>query len=401
MSTVRTKDENSVVKTYIDSLCPPKTLEEAEKHDFKFWNTQPVVKIGEKVTQLGEISEVDVTTVRKTAVALPKNFNWVDVEMQEVEGFLNKYCFEDIKSKVREQYSVDYLNWKLTDPDLRFGVKVNNVLVAFIGGSPRKLVIDKDTVDTVDVCLMCIHPKMRCKRMTTTLIKELTRRAQLKGYSQGYYNTARYLPTPFCTTKLYNRPINVSKLVDVGFLKPVGAVKYEDLERTFKVPKRTANRLVELDESRIDTAYELYNQYTSKYSVYQVLTKEEFVSRFINPAVSTYLVMSEEEKGKVIDMISYYKSTSTVINNDEVNKINTAYMYFYTSTEETAYRLVSDLIVLARDENIDVLYALDNLENNCILKELKFEGGLNIDIHHYLYNWRTVQYDPQFVALSF
>lgn len=55
--------------------------------------------------------------------------------------------------------------------------------------------------------------------------------------------------------------------------------------------------------------------------------------------------------------------------------------------------LMKDALVLAKQREFDVFNALDIMENNQFLKELKFgigDGNLN----YYFYNWRITSIEP-------
>lgn len=46
----------------------------------------------------------------------------------------------------------------------------------------------------VDINFLCVHKKLRLKRLTPVLIKEITRRGHLEGFFQAVYTAAPFLP---------------------------------------------------------------------------------------------------------------------------------------------------------------------------------------------------------------
>lgn len=48
----------------------------------------------------------------------------------------------------------------------------------------------------VEVNFLCVHKKLRSKRMAPVLIREITRRVQQRGLYQAIYSASVVLPTP-------------------------------------------------------------------------------------------------------------------------------------------------------------------------------------------------------------
>jgi glycylpeptide N-tetradecanoyltransferase len=46
----------------------------------------------------------------------------------------------------------------------------------------------------VDINFLCVHKKLRLKRLAPVLIKEITRRGHLEGFFQAVYTAAPFLP---------------------------------------------------------------------------------------------------------------------------------------------------------------------------------------------------------------
>lgn len=422
-------DIKTQINNYVTSICPPKTLEEAMKHDYKFWDTQPMPKLDEVIALNGPVTDQE-EEVRATAYTLPQGFSWVTYDMNsinvtdllEISEFLNKHHIEEAKNRIRRVYTPEHIKWRFNYQSQGFCVVVKiektGALVGFLGGIISKTKVGQHILDTVETSLLTVHYKLRGKRLTTVLINEFTRQARLKGVSKGIFSTQNYLPKPFCTTQLFNRPLNSDKLIKANFMTAVGNVSAEDLTRTFRLPKRTQNQnFVPMSREHIDSAYDVFNNYMSRYQVHPIFSKDQFIQRFGNPAdldpntdesklvyhssmdqVKTYVII--DENNQVTDMISYYRMTSRVINKDGHSDINTAYMNYYTGNQETAYRIVKDMMIVARDNGIDLLYTLDNLENNFLLKELNFEEGYKTHLHYYIYNWKSPTQPAHCVGLT-
>lgn len=57
-----------------------------------------------------------------------------------------------------------------------------------------------------------------------------------------------------------------------------------------------------------------------------------------------------------------------------------------------------DALTLAKNADFDVFNALDVMENEAFLKELKFGVG-DGNLHYYFYNWRVPQVDPNQIGI--
>jgi glycylpeptide N-tetradecanoyltransferase len=199
-----------------------------EKHSF--WDTQPVPKfleIKEKGIVPGPLEEKEVKDVPTEPYALPDSFEWVviditkDIELNEVYDFLRDYYVGDSIGTYRFRYTPHFLRWALTPPDyhkdwiIGVRVKTNKKLVGFISGIPLKVSIKGTVVETAEIDFLCVHAKLRTKRLAPVLIKEVTRRVNMKGIWQAIYTAGKPIPTPIAYTKYYYRPINYKKLLDV------------------------------------------------------------------------------------------------------------------------------------------------------------------------------------------
>ena len=78
--------------------------------------------------------------------------------------------------------------------------------------------------------------------------------------------------------------------------------------------------------------------------------------------------------------------------------LRAAYSYYNVNTKHSLLDLMKDALVLAKKKNYDVFNALDIMENEVFLKELKFGIG-DGHLHYYLYNWRVPDIEPKEVGI--
>lgn len=124
-----------------------------------------------------------VDEVRQDPYKMPAGFEWSSVDVndadqrQELYTLLSNNYVEDDDALFRFDYSSDFLLWALTPPgffpDLLFGVRSTKTqkLVAFISGIPAHLKAYEREISVAEVNFLCVHKKLRSKRLAPVLIK--------------------------------------------------------------------------------------------------------------------------------------------------------------------------------------------------------------------------------------
>lgn len=387
------------------------SLEEAKLKSFDFWNTQPVPKLTEVIGSDGQIMDIN-----------PENFNCTmnnkfifDTlnkdnleQVKLVFDFLNSYYVNNIDTKFKLHYSLEHINWYINSPnvisDLLIIIKLksNNQIMGCIFGFPEQMQINKNRVNVVTAKLLCVYPKLRNKKMSCMLIKELTRRSALLGCKVGHYISGRYQPKPFNTSALYFRPINIKKILASKFMvfddKESGISKQSaekemiDIEKYYSIPDNLDNNsgnFILMKDCHLVDACNLLNNYLDKYNFHKIFSQEEFNHIFYNNNIVLSYVLCNDE-GSVVDFISFYKQNSKVISSD--NYINAAYIFYYTSNEETIYQLIKNILVIIKKCGIDVLGLYNVMENEAIIDGLLFTQATNIN--YYLWNWKCKELVP-------
>jgi glycylpeptide N-tetradecanoyltransferase len=226
--------------------------------------------------------------------------------------------------------------WK---KDWHVGVRASGSgkLVAFISGIPLDFRVRDKTFKCSEVNFLCVHKKLRAKRLAPVLIKEVTRRCYVHGVFQAVYTVGTLLPTPVSTCRYFHRAINWEKLYDVGFSPlPSGSTKQRQVVR-YKLPDTTSTPgLRKLESKDIDTVTDLLQRYLKRFDMAQVFTKEEF-EHWLLPShesseqvVWAYVVEDPETK-KVTDFVSFYNLESTIIGHKKHDAIKAAYLFYYAS----------------------------------------------------------------------
>ncbi|XP_053494997.1 glycylpeptide N-tetradecanoyltransferase 1b [Ictalurus furcatus] len=388
----------------------PKSLKEANRHSFRFWNSQPVTKIGEEVTSHGPIQS-EKPKIRQECYSLPEGFCWdtVDLENPEQLGelctLLNENYTEEDDNTLRFHYSPEFVLWALCppgwQPEWYCGVRVdsNKKLVGFISAVPSTVKIYDIEKKMVEVNFLCVHKKLRSKRMAPVLIREITRRVLQQGLYQAIYSANVVLPTPVTSCRYWHRSLNPRKLIELNFstLPPHMTLKRVlKLNRLPEMTKTAGLRLMTLAD--VPKVQDLLRQYLKDFQLLPILNKEETQHWFLprDGIIDTYVV--EGFGGVLTDMVSFYTLSSTVLNHLSYRSLKAAYALYTVTTATPLQQLMEDVLVIAKARGFDVFTALDVMRNKAFLEPLKFTQGDNT-MHYYLYNWTCPNITPDKVGM--
>ena len=176
------------------------TLSNTNRKDHKFWDTQPVPKLKQKIEEEGPLDPIKTKEeIRATPLPLPKGFEFCSVDIQndkeraEVYKLLTQNYVEDDDNMFRFDYSEKFLLWALTPPgyhkDWHVGVRQvsNKRLRGFITGIPADMRVRGRSIHMAEINFLCVHKKLRDKRLAPVLIKEVTRRINRRDIWQAAY----------------------------------------------------------------------------------------------------------------------------------------------------------------------------------------------------------------------
>ncbi|EKD21807.1 Glycylpeptide N-tetradecanoyltransferase [Drepanopeziza brunnea f. sp. 'multigermtubi' MB_m1] len=388
---------------------------------YKFWQTQPVPKFGESSEPIeeGPFKIVDIEKVSKEPGPLLPGFEWVTMdltreeEIQELFALLYGHYVEDDEAMFRFNYSQSFLRWALMCPgwtkEWHVGIRASasQKLVAFISAIPVALRVRKKTLHASEVNFMCVHKKLRSKRMAPVLIKEITRRCYLLKTWQAIYTGGVVLPKPVSTCRYFHRSLDWQKLNDVGFSPLPANSKPSYQVRKYALPDHTSTKNLRPIEARdVDGVLSLLQRYLEKFDMAPVFTREEVEHWLLNKrddaddkVVWGYVVEDPTSK-KITDFFSFYILSSSVISSSVHKEIRAAYLFYYATEHglDPQYtrsdlkvrlnELIHDALILAKKFKFDVFNALTLLDNTLFLEDQKFGAG-DGQLHYYLYNYNT------------
>ncbi|KAA1106386.1 glycylpeptide N-tetradecanoyltransferase [Puccinia graminis f. sp. tritici] len=431
--------------------------------DHKFWATQPVRRLDEQDSSFEE-GEIEPSKseeeIRKSPLALPDGYEWCTLDLgdesqlRELYELLTVNYVEDDDAMFRFDYTAPFIEWALRPPgfvqDWHAGVRVasgKRRLIAFIAGIPMNLQVRSTRKPCAEINFLCIHKKLRSKRLAPVLIKEITRRCNMQGVFQAIYTAGIFLPTPISRCQYFHRNLNPAKLIATGFSPQPRGVSVARLKRMYDCPAQPQiPGFREIEEKDVDAVAVLLRLYMSRFDLIPVMSDEEVRHNFIsgkgtgpvvngrrNQQVTWTFVVENPTTHLITDLVSFYHLPSTAMKCTPHQTIDAAYLFYYATTaapscahlgqpaqaqeepsqvvvtepteqpnwsgetpearqilKKRLISLIGDALTMAQQANFDVFNALTLMDNSLFVKELQFGAGDGY-LHYYLYNWKVHQ----------
>lgn len=427
MSPTKGRDEHSDTFDYkkvIEKLVKNINIQDSPRNnpekEHKFWNTQPVAQsVGELKGNTSIEPEKPVDDIPSQPLSLPESYYWslVDVndpsELSELYTLLTHHYVEDDDSMFRFDYQGDFLKWALLPPgwkkEWHVGVRVKtkesdqSKLVAFISATPVTLSIQDTKKSMVQVNFLCIHKKLRNKRLSPVLIKEITRRVNLYGQMfQAVYTAGTVLPYPISTCRYYHRQLDIPKLVECRFSSVPLNSSLSKMTKLLKIKENLCTEPLEsMTEDDLDDVLQLLNNDLNKWTKFHPIFNKEELRHYFMPrdkVVYSY-VTRDSNTSKIDSFISFYELPSSVLNHTSISTLKVAYLYYYAIPNQ--HRLITimrTLLLKAKNSGFDVFNCLDTYRNQEFIKMLQFGVG-DGQLRYYLFNWTTDPLLPDQIGL--
>ncbi|KAL3743455.1 hypothetical protein ACJRO7_018707 [Eucalyptus globulus] len=371
----------------------------------KFWETQPVGQFedtGDTSLPEGPIEPpTPLSEVKQEPYNLPNLYEWITCDIDpeetcaEVCNLLNHNYVEDDKNMFRFAYSKEFLRWALRPPGYckswHIGVRVKSSkkLVSFIAGVPARIRVRDNVVAMAEINFLCVHKKLRSKRLAPVMIKEVTRRVHLENIWQAAYTAGVVLPTPISSCLYWHRSLNPKKLIDIGFSRLGAGMTMSRTIKLYKLPDSTSTpgfRKMELHD--VPAVTRLLRSYLNQFEVAPDFDEIDVEHSFLpkENVVDSYVVESPESH-KITDFCSFYSLPSSILGNQKYSILKAAHSFYNVATETPLRQLMNDVLIVAKQKDYDEFNALDVMQNVTFFEELKFVP-LDGNLHYYLYNYR-------------
>ncbi len=331
-----------------------------------------------------------------------------DAVAEEVYQLLTHNYVEDDDAMFRFDYSRAFLAWALQPPGFvpgwHVGVRAaaTGKLVAFITGVPARVRVRDAAFRAAEINFLCVHKKLRAKRLAPVLIREVTRRINACDVWQAAYTAGVVLPKPLAVCRYWHRSLNPKKLIEVGFSRLSPTMTLARTIRFYRMPDAHAAPGVRpMAAADVPAVTALLARYLARYAYAPVLDEAE-VGHLLLPrddVVYSYVVASPAD-GTITDFFSFYSLPSTVINHPKHKTLRAAYCFYYVPGALGVQALLREALTAAAHAGFDVFNALDVMENTPeALRELRFGIG-DGHLQFYVYNWRVATaLTPQQVGL--
>jgi glycylpeptide N-tetradecanoyltransferase len=331
-------------------------------------------------------------SARPDPYPLPAGFEWSICDMTddktacEVQKLLSDYYVEDPNATLRLSYTKESIQWALSGPGSRpdwiFGVRAteSGKLLAFISGVAMKVRVNDDVIQMGEVNFLCVHPKLRHKKLAPLMIREITRRINLQEIWQAVYTGAVLRPDAIASARYWHRPIDIKKLVDIGFFPPlttslstaVHLHRTKDVQETRPVTAADVPRVTQI-----------LNDNSANYKLAQVFSEEEVAHMFLGRKDIVQSFITEDG-----DFCSFYYLPSTIIGDAVHTEVRAAWGYYFVPGRLTMAQLINEAVGWAAKAGYDVFNILDVMGHTPqTLWETKFTPGTG-DLHYYFFNWK-------------
>ena len=171
--------------------------------------------------------------------------------------------------------------------------------------------------------------------------------------------------------------------------------------KLYKLPdKPQAPRLRAMTPADVPKAHKLLADYLEKFALAPHLDVDEF-AHWVLPregVIDSFVVDDGTKDANITDLCSFYHLPSTVIGHEKHSTLKAAYSFYNVATSMPLVDLMRDALVCAKQVNMDVFNALNIMENDQFLKDLKFGIG-DGHLQYYLYNWKVAEMKPSDIGL--
>jgi len=373
-----------------------------------FWDKEPVLLHSDALVEPGPIQFPADIEVSEQPFPLPGAFEWVNLDLTDREDLdalfdlLAANYGEGDDGFLRQIWSREFLQWALCVPgyfqDWHLGVRVksNGRLVATLFGIPVNTKIEEESVRCVQCNFLCVHKKLRNKRLTPMLFRELTRRIQLRDYWHAFATATPVFTKPFSRCYYYNRILNPEKISHMvsnqeESTSNSNAHKQARLDSLNQIDF-TIQGIRPMKESDVPGVHALMSEHLSKYRFAPIWTEDE-VAHFLIPReniVQTWVV-EDPENGEISDLFSYYCLDSNIMPRKTL--VHHAYVYYCIAGKHSKQKLIKNLLICTRIQDKDIVTSLNFQDLESHLEKCKFRKGRN-PLFYYLYNYRTNLVEP-------
>jgi hypothetical protein len=295
--------------------------------------------------------------------------------------FINQHSDFD-KVNQKRVWTQNELKFYFMAPNKKYVMvaKLNKhkVIVGLIAGHERNYQVENKLHKFIETDFIITHQSARKFFISDKLLTAYKKTCESLGFELSIFFNNKKFVAPLATTKTYYYSYQKNK----------------ELPDTISELTLGTNKFSLLEEKHVKDCYQLFQINKEIYSVTVDYTFDEFKREFYqSPNVNTYTLVNTDNE--VIDFISciLYK----VIGKDD-KKTTNCKLYYYTSSQETLYQMIYNLMVTLKTANVDLLYANCNMNYEDYLNDLMIDTYVE-DRYLYIYNLSLNEYIPKQLAI--
>jgi glycylpeptide N-tetradecanoyltransferase len=330
---------------------------------------------------------------------LPNGFEWCtcdpmdELVMADLVELLNRHYVESGDSRCRMVVTPEFLRWTLITgrhiADGHVGIRTvskdgrRGRLVGFVSGTPVQLRYDDESFTAAIINYLCVHGKLRRKRMMPVLISEITRRGQVNGIVPGIYTSDRMLhEPPVAVARYYHRVLDRNTLLSTGY---VSKDVMRQLDSWLPSTTPTLGRLREMRPEDAGWMRRAFKEYSSRF---RVAVQYDLLSYLLPRPGIVHTYVDEHREAFVSFYVVPFKLVET---GAEISVAHAYYMAVKDSKEVSL--LLQDAMILAKQVGCHMFNALNVMDNSpSMLRGLGFAEGS--DAHFLMAHFEVAESMP-------
>ncbi len=254
--------------------------------------------------------------------------------------------------------------------------------------------INGKVIKVAEINYLCVHKKLRSKRLAPVLIKEITRRVNLRDIWQATYTAGVVFPTPIGQARYWHRSLNPKKLIEIGFSS---LPKRMTLAMTIKMnrlpaePQLSGIRPMEARDRK--QVLNLLKENLSHFTLHPQFTTADEIGHALLPRPGVvYTYVREKPKSSIITVLHHPPTaTGPVI-------LQAAYQNWTVATSVSLAELMNEALIVAKSLEFDVFNCLDIMNNKDFIDHCKFGPG-NGYLQYYAFNWAAAAIPSEKIGL--
>ncbi|RVD92235.1 N-myristoyl transferase [Tubulinosema ratisbonensis] len=298
-------------------------------------------------------------------------------DLEEVIILLSNHYISTLNNDINLIYPKKFIKWYIFNQNEGKNdcvvVKFEENVVGFVHGKSLLVRVNGKLVNALGINFLCVHREHRKKNLANVLIDEITKRGLVKGMNVGIFTGSKELPFKFGEARIFHRPINLSKLIDINYLPKriyFNNPSYFDL----RPKKRFGIRRMKKED--LPLIHELIKNIKPISEVFTINQLEDIF--FSDNKIQSFVY----ENRSVTEFFSFYEINTLYKNG---TTIKTAFLYYWFSKE--AKFMKEDCVLVCKELGYDLLNALSIGDNYLFLSGNGFLPGTG-KINYYFYNFK-------------